>query len=46
MRFLIGLFLLPLMPFFKWLIDRAEIIEKSQIKDDSILILKENLDDT
>ena len=46
MKFLIGLILLPFMPIFKWLINQADIIEKSHIKDDSILILKETSDDS
>ena len=40
MRFLIGLIFLPFYPIFKWILDRIDIIEKTNIDDHSILILK------
>ena len=40
MRIFIGILLLPFLPILKWIVSRAEIIEKNKIKDESVLILK------
>ena len=43
-KFIIGLVCLPFYPLFKWILDRADIIEKNKIKDDSLLLLKQDND--
>lgn len=46
MRLIIGILFLPFLPLLRWFVGRAEIIEKNKIDDQSILILKGNLNVT